>query len=112
MKKYVAIYGAPLAEMDKMMEMMKDSTPEEQKARMDSWNAWMEKHKDAIVEQGAPLGKNLRITAIGTSKVRNEINGFTVVQGETAEAAAEIFKDNPMFSMPGAYIDLLEWVEM
>src|SRR5258708_711163 len=109
MKKFVALYMAPVAEMDKMM---KDSTPEDQKKGMDAWIKWMGMHKDDFVEQGAPLGKNKRVTKDSVSDKRNEVTGYSVVQADSHEEAAQIFKDSPHLQMPGAYVEVLEWVEM
>ena len=100
---------APIAEMDKMME---NSTPEDMKEGMDGWMKWADLHKKDIVDLGAPLGKNKRVVKDGVSSVRNEVSGFSIVQAESHEAAAHIFKDSPHLVIPGAYIEVLEWVEM
>lgn len=109
MKKFVAIYFAPHEALD---EMMKNSTPEQQKEMMESWRTWMEKHKKSFVEDGAPVGKNKRVSAEGVKDVRNDINGYSVVQAPSHEEAANIFLDNPQLQMPGAYVEVLEWVNM
>lgn len=109
MKKFVALYMAPIAEMDKMM---KSSTPEDMKKGMDDWMKWADAHKKDIVELGAPLGKNKRVMKSGVFSERNEVAGFSIVQAESHEAAADIFENNPHLVIPGAYIEVLEWVEM
>ena len=109
MKKFVAIYNAPSAALD---EMKKSMDAEQSKAMMDSWKNWMEANAASFVDQGAPLGKNMRVTKDGVESVRNEINGYSVVQAESQEEATKIFMSNPQLQMPGAYIEVLEWVEM
>lgn len=108
MKKFIALYMAPIEEFDKIMK----STPEEMKKGMDDWNKWADSHKENIADLGAPLGKNKRVTKDGVSSTRNEIGGFSIIQAESHEVAADIFKDSPHLTIPGAYIDVLEWVQM
>ena len=99
---------APVAEMDKMM---KESTPEEQKAGMEEWMNWARSHKE-IVDIGMPLGKNKRVQKDGIADERNDIGGYSFVEAESQEAAANIFKDSPHFQLPGAYIEVMECVQM
>lgn len=109
MKKFVALYMAPTAEMDKMM---KDSTPKDMKEGMEKWTTWMKAHTAEFVDEGAALGKNKRVMKKGVSSTRNEVTGYSVVEAESHDDAVEIFKDSPHFDIPGAYIDVLEWVDM
>ena len=108
MKKYLVLYKAPIAEMDKMMQ---NSTPEQMKAGMDEWVRWARKHPE-IVDIGAPLGKNKRVRQSGASDERNDIGGYSFVEAESREAAAKIFQDSPHFQLPGAYIEVMECVQM
>lgn len=109
MKKFVAIYMAPAEEMQKMM---KDATPEQQKHGMDDWYAWMEKHKADIVDIGAPLGQNKRVTKDSISDVHNDVAGFSIIQAESHEEAAKLMQDSPNFAIPGSYIEVLSWVDV
>lgn len=108
MNKYVGIY---LATLEKLEEWNKASE-EDMKDGMEKWNAWSEKHKESIVDMGAPLGKTKRVDASGVTDQTNEICGYTVVQADSHEAAAQIFTDNPHTQEDGAWIDVLEWVDM
>lgn len=110
MKKYVAIYMAPAAAL---AEMQKNTTPEQMKTMTAGWNAWLEKHKANMVEVGAPLGKTMRVTKDGVEAAKNDVNGYSVVQAESHEEAAKLFMDNPqVMGMPGAYVDVMEWIDM
>lgn len=100
---------APVAEMEKMMTNM---TPEEMEESMAEWNAWMESKKDSIVDMGAPLGKTKRVTAHGIEDVKNEVGGYTIVQANSHQEAAELLQDGPHFKIPGAYIDVLKVMPM
>lgn len=105
MTKFLALYMAPPAALD---EMMKTMTPEISKSHNDSWATWMEKHKDAIADQGAMLGKNKRVNSAGITDARNEMTGYMIIQAESAEAAAAVMSDNPMLQMPEAYVEVTE----
>lgn len=105
----MVVYMAPTATMDKMM---KESTPEQQKAGMDSWRAWGEAHKADLAELGAPLGKNKRVTQDGAQDVRNEFTGYSIVNAASADDVAKIVADSPHLKMDGAYIEVMEVVDM
>lgn len=99
----------PIASMD---EMMKNSTPEQQKASMDTWMAWGKAHEKDLVEMGTPVGRNKRLTASGATDTRNEVGGYSIVQAESQDAAAKLFSDNPHLQMPGTYIEIMECMSM
>ena len=55
MKKFMVLYMGKGPEFE---NMMKNSTPEQQKKGMEAWMKWMGDHKASIVEGGAPLGED------------------------------------------------------
>jgi len=61
-------------------------------AGMDAWNAWGRKAAAAIVDMGAPLGKTLAVTAKGASAARNDLGGYSILQGESKEQIGELLK--------------------
>ncbi len=103
------LYMAPNKVMD---EMMSSSTPEQQEEMMATWNAWIETHKNAIVDEGTALGRNKRVTKEGVSDVRNEIGGYTIIKADSHEEAAKMMQDSPNFDIPGSYVEVMEVVEM
>jgi hypothetical protein len=106
MKKFMVLYMMPA---DAMAEMMKNTTPEMRQKSMDGWTMWMESHKADLADMGSPLGKNMRVTADGGTMMKNDIGGYSIIQAESAEAAAEILAENPSFSdMSGTYIEVME----
>jgi hypothetical protein len=104
MKKFMALYMAPITVMDQMRQ----ATPEQMKAGMEEWSKWSKKHEKAIVDLGAPLGKTKRVTPAGISDARNEITGYSMVQADSLDAAAKTFSDHPHFKMTGATIEVVE----
>jgi hypothetical protein len=61
--------------------------------------AWDEKHQDAIVYAGGPLGKTKRTSRDGVADVVNELTVFVVVRAPSHEAAAKMFEGHPHFTI-------------
>jgi hypothetical protein len=108
MKKFLVLYKAPLASFDQMMK----ATPEQAKAGMEAWMTWSKKAAGSIVDMGAPLGKSLQVTPTGTTTARNELGGYSILQGESKEALAETLKGHPHFMTPGGSIEIIELMPM
>ena len=110
MKKFLVLYMAKAADLEKMM---KNATPDQQKKGMEAWMKWMGDHKASIVDGGAPLGKTKRVDAKGASDTKNDLGGYSVVQADSADAAAKIFgKDHPHLQMPGAWVEIIEIMQI
>ncbi len=71
------------------------------------WDAWMKAHADTVLKTIA-LGKTKRVSASGVADAKNDMMLSSYVQGESAEAVAEIFKDHPHLAFPGATIEIME----
>ncbi|KML54459.1 hypothetical protein VL15_20960 [Burkholderia cepacia] len=75
---------------------------------MAAWHAWVDRHQDAIVEMGGPLGKTKTIDAGGIQDTSNALSGFTVVRAASHEAAAALFEGHPHFTIfPGESVDVM-----
>ncbi|MHB8660411.1 MAG: hypothetical protein ACYC75_00510 [Minisyncoccota bacterium] len=108
MKKFLALYLAPLSELKKMAE----ATPEEMKTGMDEWMEWMKKNESAMVDPGTPLGRTKVITTAGVSDIKNKVAGYSVVQAESHDSAAMLFEDNPHLKIHNASIEIIECLPM
>lgn len=108
MKKFLALYMAPAALIDEWSH----SSPEDKKKGMDEWMAWAKNHEADLVEFGNPVGKNKRIDSTGISDTKNGVCGYSIIQAESHEAAAAVMSENPHVEQNGAWIDLLEMVDM
>jgi hypothetical protein len=110
MKKFLVLY---MADMAAMGDMMKNTTPEQRQKAIEAWTKWMDQHHASLVDRGAPVGKTKRVDSKGVSDARNAIGGYSIVQADSAEAAAGIFgKEQPHLQMPGAWIEITEILEM
>jgi hypothetical protein len=109
MKKFMALYLAPIS----AIEQMNNTTPEQAKAGMQEWARWGDVHQRSIVDMGAPLGKTKKVTSEGVSDTRNDITGYSIVEADSLESAAEIFANHPHFKMgDGVSIEIIEAVAL
>ena len=61
--------------------------------------AWDEKHRDAIIYAGGPLGPTKRTSQDGVADVVNELTVFVVVRAPSHEEAARMFEGHPHFTI-------------
>lgn len=110
MKKFVCVYRVPVETMQKWRaETAPEVMQKQGKEIGEKMGAWIEKHKKSIVDMGNPLGKNKRLTAEGLTDMTNDLNAYIVVEAESAEDVAKMFKEgNPQFDIPTAYVDIME----
>ena len=109
MKKFIVLYRMDMTEMQKMMA---STSAEERKKSMGQWEAWMKKNMASFADHGGPVGKTKQVAASGTTDIRNDIGGYSIVQAESHEAAAALFADNPHVTMPGATVEVMEIMPM
>ena len=108
--KYMALYtGTPQALAKSGWDKLDDKTRQEREiAGMQAWGDWMQAHKDAIVVEGGPLGKTKRVNSDGIKDTANAIAGYVIVEADTHEAAAAMFKDHPHFAIfPGEAVEIM-----
>ncbi|HSN16575.1 MAG TPA: hypothetical protein VLV87_00045 [Gammaproteobacteria bacterium] len=111
MKKFLAMYTGTTGAYDKWLQKFADpeARKAQEKAGMEAWTKWAEKHGKAIVEGGGPLGKTKQVSAAGIQDIRNNLAAYVVVQAESQEAAAKMFLDHPHFSLfPGDAVEIME----
>ena len=109
MKKFMAVFtGSP----DAMAAWQSLDAAERQRREaegMRAWKRWVEHNAQAIVDNGAPLGKTRGVTKNGIADTRNNLAAYTVVQAESQEAAARLFENHPHFTIcPGDGVEVME----
>lgn len=111
MKKYFVLYKATPEQFKKWMSMSEG----EGKKWMEAWNAWMVPYKGAFVDEGGPLNKVKKVRKGKIEDAHNDIGAYAVVQADSLEAAAEMFKDSPHFEdtgeSEGVTIEVMEMPE-
>jgi hypothetical protein len=111
LKKFLAIYVGTASALEKSGWNKLDERERNQRSAA-GFNAWMEwgvAHADAILDQGAPLGKTKRAGVDGLTDIKNGMAGYVLVQAESHDAAAKLFERHPHFTiLPGDSVEIME----
>ncbi|MBS0360965.1 MAG: hypothetical protein JSR98_06265 [Proteobacteria bacterium] len=106
MPKFIALYMGSV-EANRRGEA-NPPTPEQIGQGMAAWGKWMSDHADIVVDAGGPLGKTKRVGPDGISDISNFVAGYTVIEADSAEAAAKLFEGHPHFSIfPGDSVEIM-----
>lgn len=109
MSKYFVTFSIPAAAIEEWVKTVDESTRKEQSDKMmKDWQTWMKDHDSAILDKGLPLGKTKRVTKEGVTDTKNDLNWYLVVEADSHDAAADIFKDHPHLEIPSAYIEIMD----
>jgi hypothetical protein len=109
MKKFLAVYTGTAASMARWLQHDEAERKRQEGLGLAAWGKWTTDHQAAVVELGGPVGKTKRVDATGVSDVSNAIAGYSVVQAETQQAAAELFLKHPHFTIfPGDSVEIME----
>jgi hypothetical protein len=71
------------------------------------WDAWLKENASAV-KNTIGLGKTKKISTSGIEDAKNGLMLSSYVEAESLEAAAEIFKNHPHLTIPGASIEIME----
>ena len=108
MKKFLVTYLAPAAVIDDWKKTEPAKRKEAEEKMQGEWKQWMSDHATMFVDKGAGVGKTRRVTAQGTSDTKNDIMLYAIVEAESHEAGAKIFKGHPHLQIPQSSIEVME----
>jgi hypothetical protein len=91
MSKYLYLYRGPATPMDQF-------TPEQSAEQMKAWGDWMGRVGSALVDGGAPFGERAAVADDGTTPVPGDLNGYTIVEAESLNAARSLLDGHPFLS--------------
>ena len=112
MKKFIVLYSASGAAMEKM-EQAKNASPEEAAKGMEAWKEWAGKVGDGLVDLGTPLGNAQNVTEKGATPATSQVVGYSVLQAESMEAAVKMLDGHPHLSWDeGCEIEVHESLPM
>ena len=107
MQKFMVLYLAPVS-----AEQQMDVSPEDRQKGMEPWLKWMKTCGKALIDGGSPLGKGLRFAKNGGAKTKSEVTGYSVLQVASMDAAKKLVADHPHLMVPGASIEVFEYLPM
>lgn len=96
MPKFLVLYRSSVG----AREQMANATPEQAKAGMGAWRAWMENAGSAVVDFGAPVARD------------SDVSGYSILQGDSRSDVDAVLADHPHRQAPGAAIDVLEFLTL
>ena len=109
MKKFLAVYTGSAAQAAAWNALAEAEKNKLQAQGFAAWVKWVADNKASIVEMGGPLSKTTRVNNAGVSDIRNNLSAFTIVQGDSQQAAAQLFVNHPHFSLfPGEGVEIME----
>lgn len=91
MSKFVYLYRGPATPMEQF-------TPEQSAEQMQAWGAWMGRLGGALVDAGAPFGARSALADDGSSPAPGELNGYTIVEADSMDAARALLDGHPFLS--------------
>ena len=108
MSNYLAVFVGTRENMAPWMAMPEADRKVREQEGIAAWKAWMERHRNVVVEVGGPLGKTKSVSRKGIADVSNGLSGFVVVRAESHEAAARLFEKHPHFMIfPGDAVEVM-----
>ena len=111
MKQFLAVYtGSKVSRVASGWDDLDAGTRASREAAgIQAWHEWMQAHKDCIVHSGGPLGTTKSISNDGIADVTNSLAGFVVIEAESQDAAAAMFRGHPHFAIfPGDAVEVME----
>jgi hypothetical protein len=91
MSKYLYLYRGPATPME-------DFTPEQSEEQMRAWGEWMGRVGSALLDGGAPFGARTAVGDDGTSPAPGDLNGYTIVEAASLDAARGLLDGHPFLS--------------
>lgn len=107
MKHFTVLYIAPVNVLDEWMSKPESERKDADTQMQTQWASWLSEYKDAVLNT-ISLGKTKRVSSSGVEDTRNGLMLSSYVAAESAEAAAEMFKNHPHLGIPGATIEIME----
>jgi hypothetical protein len=89
-------------------------TEEERNAQMARWGQWFQELGTAVADPGAPVGSTRTVSnggSVSDGGGANPVNGYTLVEADSLDAATETAKGCPILSAGGS-VEVAETIEM
>ena len=91
MSKFIYLYRGPATPMG-------DMTEEQSAEAMAAWGQWMTKIGSSLTDMGNPFGARVSIADDGTNPAPGDLNGYSIVEADSLEAARGLVDNHPFLS--------------
>lgn len=111
MPRFLAVYTMKPEDLASFRSLPKAKQDALDATGIREWAAWEERNAASILDRGGMVGKTTRITREGIADAVNPFCGYLVLEAETADAAARLFRDHPhMTVFPGDGVDIMPFL--
>lgn len=109
MPKFLALYTGTATAAEKAQAAGRI----DEAAGMAAWGEWMARNASAIVDAGGPLGRTRAVGPDGVSDTTNTAAAYVIVEADSHEAAAELFRGHAHFThFPGEGVEVMPILEI
>ena len=91
MSKFILLYQGPATPMDEL-------SPEQGEEQLKAWTDWFARVGPALADRGAPFGARSAVADDGSSPASSELNGYSIVEADTIDAAKGLVDKHPFLS--------------
>jgi hypothetical protein len=106
--KYMVLYRSSVPAQDQMAS----ASPEQAQEGMEQWMRWAEKAGPAVSDLGSPLGGSRFVPSGADAQTGTPIGGFSVLEADSVDDVLKLLDDHPHLQMPGAVIEVLDFLQM
>ncbi|SMQ85757.1 hypothetical protein SAMN06295905_3047 [Devosia lucknowensis] len=111
MPLFLAVYMMKGDNVVRFRAMPKAEQDAVDNAGLPQWADWEKRNAASIVNKGGMVGKTTRVSIGGIAPASNDICGYVIVEADSAEDAAALFRDHPHFNtFPGDSVDIMPFV--
>jgi len=111
MKYFTVLYKMPVAGLEEWMKKPESERKDAESSLKGEWDAWVASHTKEV-QNTIALGATKEVSPQGIRDIKNGLMLSSYVAAESAEAAAELFKNHPHLKIPGATIEVMEARQM
>lgn len=112
MQKFLVVYLAPVEGMEEWMKIDAETRRAEEEKMKAEWDQWMAKHQGKFTEETKAIGKTKQVDKDGIVDTKNNMMLYSIVEAESHEEAAEMFRDHPHFGIPNATIQIMPAISL
>jgi hypothetical protein len=89
--KFIYLYRGPATPME-------DMTEEQSSEAMAAWGKWISSLGSSLTDVGNPFGARAAVADDGTSPAPGDLNGYSIVEADSLEAAKGLVDNHPFLS--------------
>lgn len=112
MPHFLAVYTLQPEDIARFRAMPKSEQDAADEVGLKQWAEWEERNAAHLPDLGGMVGKTRRVTR--DKEVVDSVNpfcGFVIVEAETIDEAANLFRDHPHISVfPGDGVDVMPFL--